>query len=143
MIFDKTAIFSEQQAITATVASTNLIDLGAMGTVPGAAAPLTRDLTNGGDGIALLIQVTETFNNLTSLAIALELDSTTAVTPDKTIALGSLTLAELVRGARVPFRILPDGINLRYMQLKYTVTGAAPTLGKITAGIVAAVQTNR
>lgn len=143
MIFDITTLFSNQQAITATAPSTNIIDLGLMGTPPMAGGPLARDLVNGGDGIALLLQVTETFNNLTSLAFTLELDTTTTITPDKVIQLGSLTLAELVRGARIPYRILPDGISMRFMQLRYTVTGAAPTLGKITAGIVAAVQTNK
>jgi hypothetical protein len=145
MIFDTTTLFSNQQAIVATVASTNAIDLGVMGTPPMAGGPLARDLVNGGDGIALLVQVTEAFNNLTSLKIDIELETATpgAFTPDKVITLGTFLLAELVRGFRVPFRLLPDGITMRYIQLRYTVTGTAPTLGKITAGIVAAVQTNR
>ena len=44
MIFDKTLQFSDQQAITATAVSTNVIDLLPTGTVYGHAAALLRDL---------------------------------------------------------------------------------------------------
>ena len=47
---------------------------------------------------------------------------------DKTVTLGTFLLAELVKGFQIPWRFLPDGINLRYMQLKYTVTGTATGL---------------
>lgn len=141
MIFDKTLLFSEAQAVTATAASTNHIDLGAMGTVHGAAAALSRDAFKSVE-VPLLVQVVEAFNNLTSLKIDIELDSTETFTPDKTITLGTFTLAELTAGFQVPWKLLPQGVNLRYAQLKYTVTGTAPTTGKITAGVVAGVQTN-
>ena len=141
MIFDKTLLFSDAQAITATAASTNSIDLGPGGSVYGAAADLARDVAKS-TKIPLLIQVVEGFNTLTSLTISLELDTTTTFTPDKTIQLASLPLASLGVGAQVYYAELPQGINMRYAQLKYTVVGTNPTLGKITAGIVAAVQTN-
>lgn len=141
VIFDKTLQFSDQQAITATAASTNSIDFGPGGQAYGHLAALARDMAKSVD-IAFLIQVTEAFNNLTSLAISLELDTTTTFTPDKSISLGTFLLADLVVGFTFPWRELPPGINMRYAQLKYTVVGTAPTLGKITAGIVAGVQTN-
>lgn len=141
MIFDKTLQFSDQQAITATAASTNAIDFGAMGRAYGHAADLSRDVAKSVK-IPLLIQVTEAFNNLTSLKIDIELDSTETFTPDKTITIGTFLLAELRAGFQVPWTLLPQGISLRYAQLKYTVTGTAPSTGKITAGIVAGVQTN-
>lgn len=141
MIFDKTLQFSDQQAITATAASTNAIDLLAMGTVPNAAAALDRDAFKS-TKVPLLVQVTEAFNNLTSLKIDIELDSTETFTPDKTITLGTFLLAELVAGFQIPWTLLPQGVDLQYMRLKYTVTGTAPSTGKITAGVVAGVQTN-
>lgn len=141
MIFDTTLLLSDAQSITATAASTNVLDLGAMGRAYGAAADLPRDVGKG-EPVPLLVQVVEGFNNLTSLKIDIELDSTEAFTPDKTIPLGTFALAELVAGFSVPFPSLPNGINLRYMRLKYTVTGTAPTTGAITAGIVAGLQTN-
>lgn len=141
MIFDKSLLFSDAQAITATAASTNVIDLRAMGTVYGAAAALPRDFAKATE-IPLLIQVVEDFNTLTSLKIDIELDSTETFTPDKTITLGTFALATLKAGFQVPWKLFPAGIDLRFMRLKYTVTGTDPTTGKITAGIVAAVQTN-
>lgn len=141
MLLDNQSLFSDQQAITATAASTNAIDLGAPGTQYGASVALSRDIGKG-EPIPLLIQVTEAFNTLTSLKIDIELDSTTTFTPDKTITLGTFLLADLVAGFKVPFQFVPDGVNYRYMRLKYTVAGTDPTTGKITAGIVAGRQTN-
>lgn len=141
MILDLQSLLSDQQAITATAGSTNTIDLGANGTIYGGSGALTSDIGKG-TPISLLVQVTESFNTLTSLKIDIELDSTTTFTPDKTITLGTYLLAELVAGFKVPFPFIPEGITLRYMRLKYTVTGSAPTLGKITAGVVMGRQTN-
>lgn len=141
MIFDKTLLLSDQQAVTATAASTNAVNFGAMGRAFGHAADLSRDVAKSLK-IPFLIQVTETFNNLTSLKIDIELDSTETFTPDKTITIGTFLLAELKAGFQVPWTLLPQGINLQYAQLKYTVTGTAPSTGKITAGVVAGVQTN-
>lgn len=135
MIFDKQNTFSDAQAITATAGSTNTIDLGPI--APG----MVRDIGKG-TKIPLLVQVVEDFTNLTSLKIDVELDSTETFTPDKTITLGTFLLADLVAGFQIPFDVVPKGVNLRYMRLKYTVTGTAPDAGKITAGIVMGVQTN-
>jgi len=38
--------------------------------------------------------------------------------------------------------LVPIGTNERYMRLKYTLVGTAPTTGKITAGVTAGNQTN-
>ena len=140
MILDKTTLFSDGQAITATAGSDNTIDLGAVGTILGAAGAMPFDFGKGSK-IPLLVQVTQTFTNLTSLKIDVELDSTTSFTPDETITLGTFTLAQLVAGFQVPFDVLPKGLDLRYMRLKYTVTGTAPDAGKITAGISMGNQT--
>lgn len=136
MILDNQALFSDAQAITGTVASTNVYDFGPV-------SPNIKNLDLGkGDPVALLVQVVEDFNNLTSLQIDLELDTTTTFTPDKTIPLATMTLAQLKAGAQIARDSLPRGINMQYGRLKYTVTGTAPTTGKITAGVVAAVQSN-
>lgn len=135
MIFDKQALFSDAQAITATAASTNVVDLGPIGNVP--------DVDFGkGEKVPLLVQVVEDFNNLTSLDVALQLDSTTDFTPDKTIDLGTYALSALKAGMQINRDDLPRGLSLRYARLYYTVTGTAPTTGKITAGIVDGVQSN-
>jgi hypothetical protein len=145
MIFDKTLLFSDQQAITATAASTNHINLGAMGRAYGHAADLARDAFKSAH-VPLLIQVTETFtsgNSDETLKIDIELDSTETFTPDKTITLGTFAKAVLVAGFQMPWTLLPQGVNLQYARLKYTVAGTGNfTGGKITAGVVAGVQTN-
>ena len=145
MILDATLLFSDDQAVTATAASTNVIDLGAMGTVYDAAAALSRDMAKSAR-IPLLVQVTTTFDSVaedSTLKIDIELDSTDTFTPDKTITLGTFTEAELVAGFQIPWTLLPQGISLRYARLKYTVAGTGDfTAGNITAGIVADVQTN-
>ncbi|MED5549310.1 MAG: hypothetical protein VX529_08095 [Pseudomonadota bacterium] len=142
MIFNAQERLSDQQAITATAASTNAIDLQATGTVYGAAAAISRDI-GPGEPIPLLIQVTEDFATLTSLDIQLELDSTESFTPDAVVDIAmAVPVAQLVAGYKLPYTIVPNDVNLRYARLKYTVNGSNATAGKITAGIVAGVQTN-
>lgn len=136
MILDNQALFSDAQPITATAASTNTIDFG-----PISPAIKTFDAGKGSE-VALLVQVVEDFNNLTSLQIDLELDTTTTFTPDKVIPIATATLAQLKAGMQIARDDLPRGITLQYGRLKYTVSGTAPTTGKITAGIVAGVQSN-
>jgi hypothetical protein len=140
MIFDKTNLFSDAQAITATAASTNAIDLGATGRVLGGSVNLVRDIGLGQD-IPLRIQIVEAFNNLTSLAVTIQVDdneafaSPTTVT-SQTIALAGLTLGAIFNG----LYFVPPKTNERYVRLNYTVAGTAPTLGKVTAGFVMAHQ---
>jgi len=142
MIFSNQLIFSDQQAITATAISANVVDLRPTGTVYKAGSALTRDL-GPGKQIDLLVQVTETFNTLTSLTFTLETSDAVGLTSSRVHwSSGAVALASLVAGYKVPIIRLPLGPHLRYMGLRYTVGGTNPTLGKITAGIVAAVQTN-
>ena len=143
MIFDKTLLFSDGQAITASAASTNVVDLGATGTPYGATAALVRDIGKG-KMIPLSISVTETFNTLTSITISLQTDDNSSFSSPKTVAsTGAIALADLKAGAQIPFPdYLPQGTDERYLRVYYTVTGTAPTTGKFTAGVVAARQTN-
>jgi ACR3 family arsenite efflux pump ArsB len=98
MIIDQTNVYSDSQAITATAASTNIVDVGAAGTAFGAAAAVARDIGKATE-IPLYLSVTEAFNNLTSLKVSFQTDN-------------------------------------------YTVTGTAPTTGKMFAGVVAGRQSN-
>jgi hypothetical protein len=139
MIFDKTLQFSASQAITADAASTNILDLRALGTAYGHAAALLRDLGIG-HKVPLLVQVVEAFNTLTSLNIVLQGSVDEAFTSPVTIATENKVLADLVVGAQFNIDFLPRGTKYRYLRMYYDVVGTNPTLGKITAGIVAAVQ---
>ena len=142
MILDRTGLLSENQAITATAASTNVVDLGTPGTPYGASAPLKRDIGRG-EGQPFYVGVTEPFNNLTSLTIAIQTDSTAAFSAPTTVYTQTYTLADLAPNAR---HIGPDwfpvGANAQFYRMFYTVAGTAPTTGRITAGTVMARQTN-
>ncbi|QNQ08317.1 Bbp16 family capsid cement protein [Sphingomonas alpina] len=143
MIMDATTLFSNVQAVTATTVSTNIVDLGATGTVYGAVAAIVRDIGKGA-AVPLKVTVAESFNNLTSLTITVETDDNAGFASAKTVWTSpAYAVADLAAGAKL---LLPDSIPLgtdeRYARLKYTVAGAAPTLGKITAGVTAGNQTN-
>lgn len=143
MIVDNTLVLSDSQAITADAGSTNIIDLGAAGTAPGHAAALARDIGKGTE-IPIWISVTEAFNNLTSLAILLQVDDDVAFGSPTTIAQSAaIPLASLVLGYKFVWPSeLPEGTAERYLRLFYDITGVAPTTGKIFAGIVAGRPTN-
>lgn len=117
------------QAITASAASTNIIDHGAAGPGP-------RVM----DGRAYVQVVTEDFATLTSLQAELQSDNDVAFGSPTTLVIGpDLALAALVTGA-----VLLDvgGIRLteRYTRINYTVTGSDATAGEVIAGIVHDVQ---
>lgn len=140
MILDNNNILSDGQAITATVNSTNVIDIGAAGTPFGAAVALNRDIGIGTE-IDLICNVTQAFNNLTSLKVALVSDDNSSLSSPKEIASKTYALADInaVKQLKFPAEI-PHGADERYLGLVYTVTGTAPTTGKITAAVVAARQ---
>lgn len=139
MILSAQQLFSDDQAITASADSTNVIDLGVAGTPYGAAAALNDDVGKG-NKIPILIQVTEAFNNLTSLTI--NISTGAATTLGTTIASQTIALANLVVGKQINIDVLPEGITERYLGIEYVVTGSAPSTGKITAGITMGNQTN-
>jgi len=141
MIFDETLLFSNAQAITADAASTNIVDLLATGTAYGHAAPLSKDIGKG-NSIPLLVQVVETFNELTSMRVVVQVDDNSGFASPKSVLETTLVAADLVAGRTFPFTVVPPGTNERYLRIYYDITGTAPTAGRVTAGIVHGVQTN-
>lgn len=140
MIFDTTNLFSNAQAITATTVSTNVIDLGANGRVVGGSANLIRDIGLG-QSIPLRVQVVEGFNLLTSLTVTIQVDDNEAFSSPTTVDAQTISLAGLTVGAVFNgLYFVPPKTNERYVRLNYTVTGTAPTLGKVTAGFVMSHQ---
>lgn len=128
MIFDTQTLLSNAQAITATAVSTNGISL-----LP-TATGVVRDIGKG-ERIPLLIQVVEAFNNLTSLAVSLEVDDNSAFSSPKTVWSTTVLLANLTAGRVFVPEYIPRGTDEAYMQVRYTVTGTAPSTGKVTAGV--------
>lgn len=140
MIIDASLLFSDSQPITATVTSTNIVDLGTSGTPLGTLVALPADIAID-NRIDILLNVTQAFNNLTSLSVALQVSADASTW--KEVVTRTYLLADLSSVGQLPFPAsLPVGSSLRYMQLNYTVNGTAPTFGKIFAAIVAARQSN-
>jgi hypothetical protein len=131
MITDYENIFSDQQEVTTTVASTNYIDFG--------------DAKDHAKGNPLMLEVVVdedvTQSGAGTVTFALETDSTTTFTPDKSFPLATaVPKATLVAGYVVYRGSIPEGL-LRYAQIKYTPSEALLT-GKFSARIVEAFQSN-
>jgi len=139
MILSAQQLFSDDQAVTATAISTNVIDTGVRGTPFGAAAALNGDIGKG-NPIPVLVQVTADFNTLTSITVTLETGATTSL--GTVLASEIILLADLVAGKQTHMQVLPKDVTGRYLGVRYTVGGTPATLGNITAGITMGNQTN-
>ena len=132
MILDIQTLFSDQQAITASVISDNVYDLRPVGVAKGQS--LSRDV-GPGNPINLLIQVTEDFDNLTSLAIQVVTDDDEAFGSATVVQEQTILLADLVAGKQSAMQFIPIHVEEDFVAINYVVTGSAPTQGKITAGV--------
>lgn len=139
MIFSAQQLFSDDQAIPATAVSTNVIDLGVPGTPYGAVAPLNQDIGKG-NKVCFLAQVTEDFNNATSVQVTIETGATAAL--GTAVLSETILLADLVAGKQSVIQVLPTQLTERYLGVRYTVVGTAPSTGKFTTGITMGNQTN-
>lgn len=139
MIFDQKNLFSDQQAITATAVSTNVIDTGANGTPYGAGAALGRDQGKG-CVLPLFIGVTENFATLTSLTATVQHSDDNSSFSD-VLGTPAIPVATLKAGYQFPIDSIPLTTTKRYIRLNYTVAGSNATAGKITAGITMGNQT--
>lgn len=142
MLLDAFAIFSDAQAITASAASSNVMDLAAPGTPVGWTQAIRREI-GPGEPIPLVIRVVTAFATLTSLAVKIEADNDEAFGSATTVASSpSIAAASLVAGYRFPLNWIPTGVYERYLRIYYAVTGSNATAGAIDAFIPSSVQDN-
>jgi len=132
MYLDAQLLFSDAQAVTATAASTNSIDLGAV-----------RDIGTG-ENLYLVVTVDVAMTDASSdstLAVAIEGDSTTTFTPDGTHTVFTIP-AVSAAGAVFYARLDPGAAPLqyRYIQLKYTPANGNLTTGSFTAFLTHNIQ---
>lgn len=138
MIFSIEQTFSAGQTVTTTGPSTNVIDLGATGTVVKGPVALVRDIGKG-EPIAIWIQLdADAGGTSPTLDVALQVDSDPAFGSPKTVATAP-QIAGGSAGDRVAIHYIPEGTNERYLRLNYTLGGTTPTY-TVTAGIVLAAQ---
>ena len=145
-----TGTASEQLGSTASTNHVNLLPTGRPFTGKNTASAnpqLKRDL-GAGEPIPMLVQVTESFNNLTSLKVELQVSNNKDFSGTgtgnvlRTVAEKTMLLADLTAGARPLNRWLPEKTDLQFVRLYYTVVGTAPTAGKIMAGLTYGTNTN-
>lgn len=136
MILSANSTLSENQAVTATAISENVINFTDNGIVYGEAAAIPRNLGAGRE-IPFLIQVTADFATLTSLTITIESATNAALSSGAVVhyTSGAIPAASLVAGFKLPVRILPVGVLGPYLGLRYTVGGSNATAGTITAAL--------
>ncbi len=139
MIIDTSLVFSDQQLVTVSAASTNTIDLGTTGTPYGTTTPLVRDIGRG-ERLDVSVSVSQAFAGLTSLQVSVQTSpdnaTWTSVETGAPIAAASLVAGYMFR---VPNMV--EYASARYVRLYYTVVGTA-TQGAISAAVVASRQTN-
>jgi len=151
MILDRQLLLSENQDLSQTAAnylSTNSIDLGTTGTIPGVGGTPVSDVGRGTPK-NLFVQVTETFTSGGAATLQVHVVSGTAVDGNGQLSAGVkihnssrvYALADLVAGKQLEVAI-PPGIDQRYLALRYDIGTATTTAGTVTAGIVLDRQTN-
>ena len=138
MYLDKQLMFSEAQALTATAASTNVLDLGplALGTGPGEGM---RNML----AFCTVHTILDSAGDAATLVAVLQMDSTAAFSSAATIATTG-TIAEATLVAK--YKIF-DGIRLplnceRYIRINFTVAVENFTSGNIDAGLTNGYSTS-
>ena len=118
-------MMSDKQAVTATVASENVIDLGAVGNAaPGALFAVCR--------------VDEAFAGVTQLKVSLQTDDTEAFSAAEEIFSATFEQADLGEVKNLFALAMPNGAK-RYLRAYYTVTGSG-SAGKLSCFLTDAVD---
>lgn len=134
MILDKLLMFSDKQAVTATAASTDVIDLG----------PIDGSRRDIGVGYPLefwaLVNTTATASGAATVNVQLQ------TSPDNSTwtsiyESGALALAALTAGKRIVSAKVPSGVQ-KYLRVNYTVSTGPLTAGAFTSGINLDVDNN-
>lgn len=134
MIIDKLLQVSDKQTLTATAASTDVIDAGAVRKGP------ARDLGGGEQLYAVFVMDSDTAAAGAATVTFSVQDSADNVTFADVVASGAIGKAALKAGAHVVLP-LPPGMR-RYIRANYTVTNGPLTAGTVSAQIVRDYQRN-
>ena len=110
-------MMSDKQAVTASAASANVIDLGAAGNaVPGALFAVCR--------------VDEAFAGVTQLKVSLQTDENEAFSDAEELLSATFAQADLNQVQNLFAMVMPNGAK-RYLRAYYTVTGSG-SAGKLS-----------
>lgn len=141
MLLSAEQTFSDAQNLTASGASTNVIDLGATGTALGAPAALVRDIGKG-NPIPIIVQLdADSSGTGQTLDVAVQVDTVENFASPTTVA-DSIQLSGGSAGDRIQIdAYLPENTDQRYIRLNYTLGGTTPDY-TISAFIPAGQQTS-
>ncbi len=141
MILNKNLTLCENQAVTSTAISENVILWNETGKATLEAGQIVRNIGSG-TPVPILMQVVEDFATLTSLTITLETSEAAALTSSTVLASsGAIPVARLIAGFRPTFtRFMPDGTMLDYFGLRFTVNGTTATAGRMSAAVATEVN---
>ena len=125
MLLDQNAMMSDKQAVTATTASANVIDLGAAGNAaPGALFAVCR--------------VDEAFAGVSQLKVSLQTDDTEAFSAAEELLSATFETGDLGEVKTLFALAMPNGAK-RYLRAYYTVTGSG-SAGKLSCFLTDAVD---
>ena len=130
MIIDKALQVSNEQAVTTTAASTDVIDLGQTNPNLG---------LNDNTSLAITVDVAATADGAATVTFSLQ-DSADNSSFADVVATGAIGKASLGAGAQI---VLPMPTKLRrYIRVYYTVATGPLTAGKFSAQVVTGIQQN-
>jgi hypothetical protein len=131
MYLDAQNLFSDAQAITASAASTNLIDFGS-----------ARDIGVGRE-LYLVVVVDTTFTDAGSdstVTVTLETDDNEAFSSATAVQTIGTFAALTAAGSRLVARLQPDAGWEQYVRAYYTVANGNLTTGALTAFLTTDIQ---
>lgn len=117
MLLDQNCIFSDKQAVSASGASTHIVDQGAAG--------------DARTGLYAVVRVDESFQGVSALTASLETADTEDFSSPKTLLSVTAQQAQLAKDAVLLAAPVPMGA-LRFLRVNYSVTGSG-TAGKVSA----------
>lgn len=140
MPYDALLVFSNDQAITATAVSTDVLDFGQQSVNPRSPTGARFPAVQGDGNLApIVIKITQGFAGNTGLTVELQgsNDNSSFTTVAST---GVVPVAQLGAGAEFGMLGFPVKASYRYWRLNYVVAGTA-TAGRVTAGFADGFQT--
>lgn len=141
MLTSEQQLFSDAQAVTTSAASTNLIDLGATGTVLGAPAALVRDIAKGKPIPIYVRHLVAAGGTSPTFQVQVQIDTDSGFGSATTVATSESVAGAAAGQEQYVDVYLPEGTNERYLRLNYVTGGTTPT-HTVEAGIVMAKSSN-
>ncbi|CAN7428876.1 hypothetical protein LJR034_002636 [Caballeronia sp. LjRoot34] len=138
MILDQQSMFCDNQAVTVTAVSQNVLDMFPIIT------PNSKAQQGAGQDATLFVRAASAFTGAgASLVITLESGDNADLTGNNTVhyTTAAIPVASLVAGARLIATRLPFGYFRRYIGLRFTVAGGPFTAGTVSGFLLEDLQT--